>query len=1266
LARKPQTTHLRDSFESLLRAAADVSEIPIGSAPFFQRLQPGSTLGDGRFGILRVLGKGGMGTVFEAVDRHLQRAVALKVLGRADARSVARFKKEFRLLADTVHPHLVRLHDLFVENGTWFFTMDLIEGSTLTAHLARAGPIRSVERERELRRVFAQLVDGVSAIHAKQHLHRDLKPENVLVSRDGCVVIVDFGLLAHAPLGPDDGQALNEVAGTVPYMAPEQARAEHATPASDWYAAGTILYEALTGERPLSGDTSSLLEQKRRGEAPRLFVDGGPWPGDLVDLCRALLSPTAESRPGPEAIRHKLGSALSQELAASDSREPAPALAPAAGALSSGPKPVFVGRSPELATLFGALDRARSGALVVCRVSGPAGIGKTALVAEFLRRSSATGGCVALCGRCYEREAMPYKLLDGIADSLTQSLARLAAHHVPLLTPLLSLFPGLPLPAGVRPPETAGTSAEPELRDRAVRAVRACLDELLKVAPVVVHIDDVQWGDVDGVRLLDEILERPAPPVLLILAHRDGDSTDALGALSKTRLLTEAEVCDVVVPGLAASEVLEILGGMVDRSALDAALITRESEGNPYFAAEIIRHALQEGSELTPPNRQLTLGDTILSRCGRLPFGTRRVLDAVSLYNAPIALPLLGAAAGDVDVDRAVAMLRSASFVRTHRSRATTLVEPFHDRVREVIERALPDSARRSLHLTLARALEAEGSDNWEQMMTHFDGAGDASRAAECALRGADRAFAAQAFEHAAALYRRALKLGCWQTTHRRNLTARLGDALAMSGHAAQAAEEYENAASEAPTAERIRLQLLSSAQLLCTGRTTVGMARLAESVGYLGVKIPEPDELLPAAFACLEQSLAAAPGLVFRSEASIEEEQLLRLDACWWAAKGLFSSMPLVCYFFTCFHLAEAMRAREPMRIARAAYGQVAFTSAVAPAALLDTLTELAERAAAEAPGPNVRFWREHALAWRGFQAFDAGCTASHLEAAYAHAREAGHGLEREVTLLRMIEGAILYEDHDNAQAVRRIERWRRDASRRGDLVLMTWARCLDFRWWMDDAPELQWRDLNALREEVSQRSAGNELTIWFIDALICFVGRYMGRAPDVIHRYKDVFEQIRGSYAWGVPRHRVLYGKEFVACAIVEAQATQNHDVLKDAEGVLEQFPAPVSGMVTLLRAGIANVRGDHGQALRLLESAASDPGKSAARAVSMSATWFQGLLLGGARGRALVEAAEEDAHARGVANPWRVINTVWPGFGDHLGPFTPARDGAVQRRR
>jgi hypothetical protein len=93
---------------------------------------------------------------------------------------------------------------------------------------------------------------------------------------------------------------------------------------------------------------------------------------------------------------------------------------------------------------------------------------------------------------------------------------------------------------------------------------------------------------------------------------------------------------------------------------------------------------------------------------------------------------------------------------------------------------------------------------------------------------------------------------------------------------------------------------------------------------------------------------------------------------------------------------------------------------------------------------------------------------------------------------------------------------------------------------------------------------------------------------------------------------------------------------------------------------------VRGDHDQALRLLESAASDPGKSAARAVSMSATWFQGLLLGGARGRALVEAAEQDAHARGVANPWRVINTVWPGFGDHLGPFTPGRDAAVQRRR
>jgi len=216
LTRQKHTTDLEDSFESLLRAAVDVSEVPIADPHLLQHLHEGVTLGHDRFLIERLLGKGGMGAVYEARDRNLERRVALKVLSRADARSIARFKREFRMLADTVHPHLVRLHDLFVEQGIWFFTMDLVEGTTFTAHLASTGPVGSRERETELRRILPELVSGVSAIHAQGLLHRDLKPENVLVSREGCLVIVDFGLLADAPAARAGEVGAAEVVGTVP------------------------------------------------------------------------------------------------------------------------------------------------------------------------------------------------------------------------------------------------------------------------------------------------------------------------------------------------------------------------------------------------------------------------------------------------------------------------------------------------------------------------------------------------------------------------------------------------------------------------------------------------------------------------------------------------------------------------------------------------------------------------------------------------------------------------------------------------------------------------------------------------------------------------------------------------------------------------------------------------------------------------------------------------------------------------------------------
>jgi eukaryotic-like serine/threonine-protein kinase len=1227
--RDPLTSEFPDSFDSLLRAAADVSDVPLSAPLMLKPLCPGASLADGRFRICRLIGQGGMGAVYEVEDCDTRARVALKVLNRVEPRAIKRFKDEFRILADTLHPRLVRLRDLFMENGIWFFTMDLIQGSTLSAHLARVGPVGSAERECELRRLMSELVDGVAAIHATGHLHRDLKPANVLVAHDGRLVIVDFGLVGDLSSAHAGGGTL-PVVGTASHMAPEQARGEPATAASDWYAVGTIAYEALTGQTPFEGDSSEVLLRKRRSEEIRLFSDEDRWPADLVALCRGLLAPDPAKRPDHTAILRLLGNGGASR--------------PIAGA-----EPRFVGRLHELATLDRAFDRAHDGALAVCRVSGAPGIGKTALVREFLRRAASERSAVVLCGRCYEREATPFKLLDGLVDSLSESIAR----HVPAartgLSPLGSLFPGLETAA---PRASGRTMTDAEARSRAVHAFRTGLTTLASVGTVILHVDDVHWCDADGVGLLDEMLEAPAPPALVILTQRDEETSDPLRALWRAKFLLHALVVDVHVAALSSADVAALVQAIAGRDhSFDAGAIALESGGSPYFAAEMIRHALEQNTRAAPAGaaETPTLGRTILARCENLPSSARRVLDALSVCEGPLPLQLLEAAIGLDDVELCVAALRSASFVRTRRLRDTPSVEPYHDRVREVIQRALTDSERRALHRGFARAFEEVAPHAWESLLHHSEGAGDFAKATLYAIRSAERASQAQAFEQAANLYRRALRHDTWNPDQERELYERLADALALCGHNAAAAEAYDRAASGNASADRIRLRMLTATQLLCSGNVLLGLERFSESIGYLGVEIPEVSEQFSRIAANLQQALVEASALRYRDEASADPQHLLRVDACWWAVKGLNSVYDPAAQFLASVHLLEAVRAGEPMRIARGAYAVA--IAAAAPQLedlipIVSALMQIGDASAARAPSANTRFWRDYSLAMQFHFAFDVHRAAAHIEAAFEHASSGGHGLETEMAMLSSVEVLTLHSLFQKPVELGRSEIWKRDALRRGDRNLAAFMRTLDSHWWLTDTPEIFRVDLLALLAELSTTTGDDNLLVLLIHAVLASVERYQGLASEAFARTAPVIERVRASRYWTIPKTRADFSVEYLASAI--AYAEQSRQPLPSAaEAVLSEFPVQGSGTIDMFRAGMAHLAGNRAEAIRLLERAEAEPGILRARMVVASARLARGRLLGGAPGRALVREALETVRAFGSADPERLLQSWCPGF-------------------
>jgi eukaryotic-like serine/threonine-protein kinase len=216
----------------------------------------------GHYRIVERIGAGGMGEVYRAQDQHLGRDVAIKVLPPgtlSDETARRRFRNEALTLSRLNHPNIATVHDFDTQAGVDFLVMEYVPGTTLSEKLA-AGPLP----EKEVARLGAQLAEGLAAAHEQTVIHRDLKPGNLRLTADGRLKILDFGLarLVQPVSGDAATETLSEthaLAGTLPYMAPEQLRGERVDARSDVWAAGIVLYEMATGRLPFEGKTSPAV-----------------------------------------------------------------------------------------------------------------------------------------------------------------------------------------------------------------------------------------------------------------------------------------------------------------------------------------------------------------------------------------------------------------------------------------------------------------------------------------------------------------------------------------------------------------------------------------------------------------------------------------------------------------------------------------------------------------------------------------------------------------------------------------------------------------------------------------------------------------------------------------------------------------------------------------------------------------------------------------------------------------------------------------------
>ncbi|HEY8493031.1 MAG TPA: serine/threonine-protein kinase [Myxococcota bacterium] len=251
--------------------------------------------GAGRYQLLEEIGRGGMGVVYRAHDKRLDRIVALKRLTddlQAHPRAVQLLLREARAAAQLNHPNIVTVYDVDHEDGAYFITMELLEGHTLASLLRRRGRFTAPEAVW----LAHQAASGLAYAHERRIVHRDVKTANLFLTRDRVVKIMDFGL---AKMVEAVRRRSTRIGGTPDYMAPEQALGLEVDGRADLYALGVTLYELLTGSVPFAeGDTP---EQRRHAPAPDPRERAPETPAVLAELVLELLAPEPERRPASAA-----------------------------------------------------------------------------------------------------------------------------------------------------------------------------------------------------------------------------------------------------------------------------------------------------------------------------------------------------------------------------------------------------------------------------------------------------------------------------------------------------------------------------------------------------------------------------------------------------------------------------------------------------------------------------------------------------------------------------------------------------------------------------------------------------------------------------------------------------------------------------------------------------------------------------------------------------------------------------------------------------
>ncbi len=786
-----------------------------------------------RYEVLRLLGRGARKDVYLARDVELDQDVAVALfdtegLGEAALARARREMQAMEKLGD--HPHLVTVHDTGESDGRPYIASRYMPGGDVQRLLAS-----SPEGRLEVERAIAIGIDVCRALehaHACAIVHRDIKPANVWLAEDGGARLGDFSLAETAAQG-----STGALVGTVAYLPPERALGRPSGPSSDLYSLGALLYEMVGGQPPFTGgDAVSIIGRHLNADPVAPSRNNPAVPPALDELILRLLAKSPADRPDTAAaVRHGLEAI--RDAPAQPPEPPTGEENPLEGLAGR----VFVGREAELEQLRGAADETLAGRGRLVLIAGEPGIGKTRTAEELATYTQVRGANVHW-GRCHEDDAAPaywpwvqvirsyVREADPVALAWEMgSGAADIARVVPEVAERVSEIPDLA--------EVDDEAARFRLFD----SISGFLSSAAASRPLAIVLDDLHWADEPSLLLLQFLARGLGDARLLLIGtYRDVELgrhhplSRVLGELSgsgEARVglhgLSEADVGHYIAMTAGAEPAPELVRAVHD-----------QTEGNPFFLAEVVRLLAAEGTLEAPGAATLTIPqgvrDVVGRRLDRLPEDANKALAVGAAIGRDFDADVL-AKVMDVDREQLEEPLSSAVSAQLLAETSAGGYRFSHALVRETLYGELSAAQRPALHRRIAEALEelyspdpARLKRRLNEVAHHFlEGAagGDAEKAVDYAVRAAESAAAQLGYEEAVDLYQRALEtLELCERDEERScrLLVVLGEVQTRAGKLAEARKTLERAVDAA--------RALGSTELLV--RAAFGIAYVSEVGG--------------------------------------------------------------------------------------------------------------------------------------------------------------------------------------------------------------------------------------------------------------------------------------------------------------------------------------------------------------------------------------------------------------------------------------------------